>query len=128
MAFPSPEGQPPAVRPSDRAGYGNHPRERKCGYCPWDVSQYPQTSRDQAVSYTIIVEQTPTGYSAYLRDLPGVGAAARTLDEIKRLTVEAIQFHLESCGVNRPTGFGPTDEPRFIIVNGSEIRSCRGGS
>jgi predicted RNase H-like HicB family nuclease len=71
------------------------------------------------VSYTIIVEQMPTGYSAYPRDLPGVGAAARTLDEIKRLTVEAIQFHLESFGADRPTGFGPTDEPRFIILDAS---------
>jgi len=45
--------------------------------------------------YAVIYEQTATGYSAYVPDLPGCVAAASTLDETKLLMREAIQFHLE---------------------------------
>lgn len=49
------------------------------------------------VRYAIIIEHDPeTGsYGAYAPDLPGCGAAADTLDEIKVLIQEAIQFHIE---------------------------------
>jgi predicted RNase H-like HicB family nuclease len=47
------------------------------------------------MKYAVIYEQTATGYSAYVPDLPGCIAAAGTLDETKSLMKEAIEGHLE---------------------------------
>jgi predicted RNase H-like HicB family nuclease len=35
------------------------------------------------------------GVGAYAPDLPGLGAAGKTLDEVKELIREAVEFHLE---------------------------------
>jgi len=45
--------------------------------------------------YTVFIESTETGYSAYVPDLPGCVAAASTLDETRQLIKEAIEFHIE---------------------------------
>jgi predicted RNase H-like HicB family nuclease len=46
------------------------------------------------MKYLVIYEKTVTGYSAYPPDLPGCGAAGKTLDETKRLIHEAIDLHV----------------------------------
>lgn len=50
----------------------------------------------------IVIEHDPeTGaYGAYAPDLPGCGAAADSLAEIKVLIQEAIQFHIEGLVEN----------------------------
>jgi predicted RNase H-like HicB family nuclease len=48
------------------------------------------------VEYTVILERGERNWSAYVPDLPGCVAAARTRDETKRLIREAIIFHIES--------------------------------
>jgi predicted RNase H-like HicB family nuclease len=45
--------------------------------------------------YLIILEKTPTGYSAYSPDLAGCVAAGETRDEVEREMREAIEFHIE---------------------------------
>lgn len=52
--------------------------------------------------YAIVIEHDPeTGsYGAYAPDLPGCGAAADSLEDIKSLIQEAIQFHLEGLAEN----------------------------
>ncbi len=45
--------------------------------------------------YLIIVEETPSGYSAYSPDLPGCVAADSTRSEFAREIDDAIEFHLE---------------------------------
>ena len=47
------------------------------------------------MKYAVVVERSPTGYAAYVPDLPGCVAAGRTRPEVERLIREAIQFHLE---------------------------------
>jgi predicted RNase H-like HicB family nuclease len=76
------------------------------------------------MTYTIVIERTPTGFSAYSPDVPGVGAAARTLKKIKKLTVEAIAFHLEGMGEDRPAFPGPNDEPQFVLEPLAETASA----
>jgi len=44
--------------------------------------------------YTIIYEKSPTGYGAYVPDLPGLGVVAKTLDEVKLLIREGIDIYL----------------------------------
>ena len=43
----------------------------------------------------ILVEATPSGYSAYSPDLPGCVATAPTRVEVEQVMREAIEFHLE---------------------------------
>jgi predicted RNase H-like HicB family nuclease len=45
--------------------------------------------------YRIIIEAGRGGYGAYVPDLPGCVAAAKTRAEVKKLIAEAIPFHLE---------------------------------
>ena len=61
--------------------------------------------------YTVFMENTATGYSAYVPDLPGCVAAASTLDETRQLIKEAIEFHIEGMRINGE----PVPEPtRFV--------------
>jgi predicted RNase H-like HicB family nuclease len=47
------------------------------------------------MKYAVVVETAPTGFSAYVPDLPGCIAAGGTRVEVERLIREAIQFHIE---------------------------------
>jgi predicted RNase H-like HicB family nuclease len=49
----------------------------------------------EAVKYTVLYEKSGTGYSAYVPDLQGCVAAAKTLDKTKQLIREAIEMHIE---------------------------------
>lgn len=46
------------------------------------------------MNYTIVYETTPTGYSAYVPDLPGCVAAGQTRAETERLIRSAVQAHV----------------------------------
>ena len=46
--------------------------------------------------YTVVIEQGPTSYGAYVPDLPGCIAAAESRAEVVALIREAIEFHLET--------------------------------
>ena len=48
------------------------------------------------LSYTVILERTRTGYSAYAPDLPGCVSVGGTREEIVEMMREAMEFHLES--------------------------------
>ena len=45
--------------------------------------------------YLIILEEAPTGFSAYSPDLPGCFATGRTREEVEREMHGAIEFHIE---------------------------------
>jgi predicted RNase H-like HicB family nuclease len=47
------------------------------------------------MKYLVIYEKSASGWGAYVPDLPGLGVAGSTLDEVKQLMREAIDFHLE---------------------------------
>ena len=47
------------------------------------------------MKYTVIVEQGPTSWGAYVPDLPGCIAAAETRKEVISLIQAAIEFHIE---------------------------------
>jgi len=66
--------------------------------------------------YLIIVEKTPSGYSAYSPDVPGCVAAGRTRSEVEREMREAIAFHIEglrAAGEEIPT---PSSEASYCDV------------
>jgi predicted RNase H-like HicB family nuclease len=47
------------------------------------------------MKYTVIIEKSRTGYSAYVPDVPGCVAAAVTREDTLRLMSEALPDHLQ---------------------------------
>ena len=47
------------------------------------------------MKYVVIFEEDENGCSAYVPDLPGCIAAGDTIDEVRILIAEAIDFHIE---------------------------------
>jgi predicted RNase H-like HicB family nuclease len=45
--------------------------------------------------YLIIIEETPTGFSAYSPDLPGCIATGGTRREVEQEMRDAIEFHID---------------------------------
>ncbi|MBH8561122.1 type II toxin-antitoxin system HicB family antitoxin [Nostoc sp. CENA67] len=45
--------------------------------------------------YAVVIEKGETSYGAYVPDLPGCVAVGETLEEVKLLIAEAIEFHIE---------------------------------
>ena len=58
--------------------------------------------------FAAVYEKTPTGWSAYAPDVPGLGVAEATKEETRRLLREAIVLHLEDL---RASG-QPTPKPK----------------
>jgi predicted RNase H-like HicB family nuclease len=50
---------------------------------------------ESVMRYTAIIEQTGTGYSGYLPDVPGCVATGRTAAETRRNLEQALRFHAE---------------------------------
>jgi predicted RNase H-like HicB family nuclease len=46
--------------------------------------------------YAVIIERGEDSFGAYVPELPGVGVAGETVEEVERLVREAIALHLES--------------------------------
>ncbi len=64
------------------------------------------------MKYLAIYEKSETGWGAYAPDLPGLGIAAKTLEEAKELIREAIEFHVEGIrehGESIPAPFATTE-------------------
>ena len=55
------------------------------------------------MSYTVIIEKTSNGYSAYAPDLPGCVAAADSIEEVQELIRKAIILHIESLHLHGET-------------------------
>jgi predicted RNase H-like HicB family nuclease len=45
--------------------------------------------------YTVIIEEGPTSWGAYVPDLPGCVAVGESHNEVLTLIREAIEFHLD---------------------------------
>ena len=68
------------------------------------------------MKYLIVYEKSDTGWGAYAPDLPGLGAAGKTLDEVKELIREAIEFHLEGMRQHGDRIPEPSAITEFISV------------
>lgn len=68
------------------------------------------------MKYAVIVERAPTGFSAYVPDLPGCVAAGRTRADVERLIREAIQLHLEGMREDGEPIPEPTTEVDLVEV------------
>jgi len=49
--------------------------------------------------YAIVIEKGPASFGAYVPDLPGCVAAAKTRREVVKLIREAVELHIEAMEV-----------------------------
>ena len=66
--------------------------------------------------YAVVIERTPTGFSAYVPDLPGCVSVGRTREEMDRNIREAIELYLDEL---RETGAAipvPSTDTSYIVV------------
>ena len=68
-------------------------------------------------TWTVVYEQTATGWSAYVPALPGVGVTSTTHEGAERLVSEAIVPHLEGLVAD---GL-PIPEPAGVDVGQVEL-------
>ncbi len=68
-------------------------------------------------TWTVVYEQTATGWSAYVPAIPGVGVAGATHEEAEQLVSEAITLHLEGLVAD---GL-PIPEPGGVDVGQVEL-------
>jgi predicted RNase H-like HicB family nuclease len=68
------------------------------------------------MKYLVVYEASATGWGAYAPDLPGLGVAAETLDEVKELIREALEFHLEGMRQHGDPIPAPAAETEYITV------------
>ncbi len=68
------------------------------------------------MKYMVVVEKSPSGYGAYVPDLPGCVAAGKTQEEVLRLIKEAIELHIESLEENGEPVPQPSSVSEFIEV------------
>ena len=61
------------------------------------------------MQFTVIVEEGPASWGAYVPDLPGCVAVGETRAEVLQLIREAIEFHLEELKEQGE----PVPEPHF---------------
>jgi len=68
------------------------------------------------IKILIVVEQTPTGYSAYSPDVEGCIATGATREEVERTMREAIEFHLEGLRAEGQAVPAPHSYATFVEV------------
>ncbi|MGH9494537.1 MAG: type II toxin-antitoxin system HicB family antitoxin [Candidatus Sulfotelmatobacter sp.] len=68
------------------------------------------------MKYLVIYEKSSEGWGAYAPDLPGLGVAGTTLDEVKELIREAMEFHLDGMRQNGDPISAPSATTEYITV------------
>ena len=66
--------------------------------------------------YLIVIEETETGYSAYVPDLPGCVTVGDTREEIESHIQEAILFHLEGMKADGEKIPAPKTEALSMVI------------
>ena len=68
------------------------------------------------MQYTVIFEKDVNSYGTYVSDLPGCVAIGETMEEVRRLIAEAIQFHIEGLQEDGSAVPLPSSTAAFIDV------------
>ena len=67
--------------------------------------------------YLVIYEKSQDGWGAYVPDLPGLGVVGDTLDEVKELIREGIDFHIEGLREHGEAVPPPTVQMEYIAIS-----------
>jgi len=66
--------------------------------------------------YAVVIEKGANGYGAYVPDLPGCIAAARSRDEVVKLIHDAVAFHIEGLKEDGEPVPEPASTVEFVEV------------
>jgi predicted RNase H-like HicB family nuclease len=66
--------------------------------------------------YAVVIEKSPKGFGAYVPDLPGCAAAAKTRAAVVKLIHGAIEFHIEGLKNEGEPVPKPSSSVEFIEV------------
>jgi predicted RNase H-like HicB family nuclease len=73
------------------------------------------------VRYAIIIEKGKRNCSAYVPDVPGCVAAAKTVDEVKKLMKEALEFHFEGMTLDNEPIPKATSECAYVNIDTNKL-------
>jgi predicted RNase H-like HicB family nuclease len=74
--------------------------------------------------YGVIIERGETGYGAYAPELPGLGVAGDSIEEVERLIREAIPLHIESLRTHGDPVPPPSTVATTIIAAPADLPSA----
>ena len=86
------------------------------------MEQYLEAGRPEGsteLKYVVVYEETPTGWSAYVPDLPGCVAAGGTRDETEELIRGAIGLHVTALREDGEALPQPGTFTQMVEVHGS---------
>jgi predicted RNase H-like HicB family nuclease len=66
--------------------------------------------------YAVVIEKGAKGFGAYVPDLPGCIAAAKTRDEVVKLIQDAMEFHIEGLKQDGEPVPKPASSVEFVEV------------
>jgi predicted RNase H-like HicB family nuclease len=66
--------------------------------------------------YLVVIEESETGFGAYVPDLPGCIAAAATREEVKKMIHEAIELHIAGLAEDGLPVPVPHSSPELVDV------------
>ena len=70
-----------------------------------------------AMKFLVVVEKSDNGFGAYVPDLPGCVAAAKTRKEVVTLIQEAIEYHIEGLKKSGDPVPQPTSQSELVDVH-----------
>jgi predicted RNase H-like HicB family nuclease len=79
------------------------------------------------MDYLVVIEKGANGYGGYVPDLPGVGAAGRTLAEVRRLIRRAVELHIEGLRQDQLPLPQPKARSEWVIVASHRARGAGQG-
>jgi predicted RNase H-like HicB family nuclease len=68
------------------------------------------------MKYAVIVEEGESSFGAYVPDLTGCAAVAKTKEEVMELIQEAIEFHLEGLRADGQPMPEPSSSIEYVEV------------
>ena len=74
------------------------------------------------MKYLVIYEKSINGWGAYVPDLPGLGVAGASLEEVKQLIREAIDFHIEGMREHGEAVPEPSVVTEYVSVGPASAR------
>ena len=68
--------------------------------------------------YAVVIEEGPRSFGAYVPDLPGCVAVAKTRTEVRKLIAEAVEFHLEGLKQRGDPIPKPSSQAEYVEAAG----------
>ena len=66
--------------------------------------------------YAVVIEQSETGFSAFVLDVPGCVATGSTVEETKAAIREALEFHLDDMRQDDTPIPQPTSRVDYVEI------------